>query len=141
MKKDLAIALKRHKRLIVLFLLTIFLPSVLLSVLGIKTIRNEKFRLEKQFEEEQIRMIDLFRAQILSRVNEVENDLQYLVQTPSFLNKDYEAIKILLDSRLVENQLMDQFFVVYRDAEPWFPPLQPIMNHPVSISTLTVDGK
>ena len=139
MKKDLAIALKRHKRLIVLFLLTIFLPSVLLSVLGIKTIRNEKFRLAKQFEEEQIRMIDLFRAQILSRVNEVENDLQYLVQSPSFLNQDKEAIKILLDSRLVENHLMDQFFVVYRDAEPWFPPLQPVLNYPVSISTFVLD--
>ena len=139
MKKDLAIALKRHKRLIVLFLLTIFLPSVLLSVLGIKAIRNEKFRLAKQFEEEQIRMIDLFRAQILSRVNEVENDLQYLVQTPSFLTQDKEAIKILLDSRLVENHLMDQFFVLYRDAEPWFPPLQPVLNPPVSISNLVQD--
>ncbi len=139
MKKDLTIALKRHKRLIVLFLLTIFLPSVLLSVLGIKAIRNEKFRLVKQFEEEQIRMIDLFRAQILSRVNEVENDLQYLVQTPSFLNQDVEAIKILLDSRLVENHLIDHFFVVYRNADPWFPPLQPVLNPPVSISTFDQD--
>ncbi|MCK4543829.1 MAG: hypothetical protein KAU17_16475, partial [Spirochaetales bacterium] len=82
MKKDLVIALRRHKRLIAIFLLTIFLPSVLLSVLGIKAIRNEKFRLAKQLEEEQIRTIDLFRTQILSQVNEVENALQYLVQTP-----------------------------------------------------------
>jgi len=139
MKKDLTIALKRHKRLIVLFLLTIFIPSVLLSVLGIKAIRSEKFRLAKQFEEEQIRKIDLFRDQILSRVVEVENDLQYLVQTPSFQNQDYEAIKILLDSRLVKNHLMDQLFVVYKDAEPWFPPLQPVLNPPVSISTLDQD--
>ncbi|NQU81747.1 MAG: hypothetical protein HQ543_09535, partial [Bacteroidetes bacterium] len=139
MKKDLVIALRRHKRLISIFLLTIFLPSVLLSVLGIKAIRNEKFRLAKQLEEEQIRTIDLFRTQILSQVNEVENALQYLVQTPSFINKDYKAIKILLDSRLVENHLMKQFFVVYRDAEPWFPPLQPVLNHPVSISTLVLN--
>lgn len=139
MKKDLVIALRRHKRLISIFLLTIFLPSVLLSVLGIKAIRNEKFRLAKQLEEEQIRTIDLFRTQILSQVNEVENALQYLVQTPSFINKDYKAIKILLDSRLVENHLMKQFFVVYKDAGPWFPPLQPVLNHPVSISTLALD--
>ena len=125
--------------MISIFLLTIFLPSVLLSVLGIKAIRNEKFRLAKQLEEEQIRTIDLFRTQIFSQVNEVENALQYLVQTPSFINKDYKAIKILLDSRLVENHLMKQFFVVYRDAEPWFPPLQPVLNHPVSISTLVLN--
>ncbi|MCK5009510.1 MAG: hypothetical protein KAS98_03430, partial [Deltaproteobacteria bacterium] len=139
MKKDLVIALRRHKRLIAIFLLTIFLPSILLSVLGIKAIRNEKYRLAKQLEEEQIRMIDLFRVQILSQVNEVENTLQYLVQTPSFQNQDYEAIKFLLDSRLVENHLMNQFFVVYRDAEPWFPPFQPVLNHPVSILTLALD--
>ncbi len=139
MKKDLLIALRRHKRLIVLFLLTIFIPSVFLSVFGIKAIRNEKFRLAKQLEEEQIKAIDLFKTQILSPINEVENALQYLVQTPSLINKDYEAIKILLDSRLTENHLLKQFFIVYRDAGPWFPPLEAVLNQPVSISTFTLD--
>ena len=125
--------------MIVIFLLTIFIPSVLLSVFGIKAIRNEKFRLAKQLEEEQIGIIDLFRIQILSQVNEVEDALQYLAQTPSFINKDHKAIKILLDSRSVENHLIKQFFVVYRDAGPWFPPLQPDLNQPVSISTLVLD--
>ena len=81
MKKDLLIALRRHKRLIVLFLLTIFLPSVLLSILGIKAIRNERFRQAKQLEEKQIGVIDLFKTQILSQINEVENALQYFAQT------------------------------------------------------------
>ena len=125
--------------MIVLFLLTIFIPSVFLSVFGIKAIRNEKFRLVKQLEEEQLRTINLFKTQILSPVNEVENVLQNLVQTPSLINKDYETIKILLDSRLAENHLMKQFFVVYRDAGSWFPPLQPVLDHPVSISTFALD--
>ncbi len=126
MKKDLLIALRRHKRVIVIFLLTIFVPSVLLSVLGVRAIRNERFRLANQLEEEQIRIVDLFRTQILSQINEVENSLQNLVQTPSLINRDYEAINILLDSRLDENNLLKQFFVVYRNAGPWFPPLQPV---------------
>lgn len=140
MKKDLLIALRKHKRLIIIFLLTIFLPSVFLSVFGIKAIRNEKFRLAKQLEEEELRTINLFKTQILSQVNEVENSLQYLVQTPSFINKDYQAIKTSLDIRLAENHLMKQFFVVYRDAGSWFPPLQPVLDHPVSISTLALDN-
>ena len=136
MKNDLLIALSRHKRVIVIFLLTIFVPSVLLSVLGVRAIRNERFRLANQLEEEQIRIVDLFRTQILSRVNEVENTLQNLVQTPSLINRDYEAINVLLDSRLDENNLLKQFFIVYRNAGPWFPPLQPVMDHSVSKSTL-----
>lgn len=122
--------------MIAIFLLTIFIPSVLLSVLGVRAIRNERFRLASQLEEEQIRIVDLFRTQILSRVNEVENTLQNLVQTPSLINRDYEAINILLDSRLDENNLLKQFFVVYRNAGPWFPPLQPVMDHSVPKSTL-----
>jgi len=136
MKKDLLIALRRHKRVIVIFLLTIFVPSVLLSVLGVRAIRNEKFRLANRLEGEQIRMVYLFKTQILSRVNEVENTLQNLVQTPSLIKRDYEAINILLHSRLDENNLLKQFFIVYSNAGPWFPPLQPVMNHSVSESTL-----
>ncbi len=139
MKKDLLIALRRHKRVIVIFLLTIFVPSVLLSVLGVRAIRNERFRLANQLEEEQIRIVDLFRTQILSQVNEVENTLQHLVQTPSLINRDYEAINILLDSRIDENNLLKQFFIVYRDAGPWFPPLQPVMDHSVPKSTLRLN--
>ena len=78
MKKDLSIALRRHKRVIVIFLLTIFVPSILLSVLGVRAIRNERFRLANQLEEEQMNIVDLLRTQILSRINEVENTLQNL---------------------------------------------------------------
>jgi len=136
MKKDLLIALRRHRRVIVIFLLTIFVPSVLLSVLGVRAIRNERFRLANQLEEEQIGIVDLLRTQILSRVDEVENILQNLVQTPSLINRDYEAINILLESRLTENYLLKQYFIVYRNAGPWFPPLQPVVDHSVSKSTL-----
>ena len=125
--------------MIVIFLLTIFVPSVLLSVLGVRAIRNERFRLANQLEEEQTRIVELLRTQILSRVNEIENTLQNLVQTPSLINRDYEAINILLDSRLDENNLFKQFFIVYRNAGPWFPPLQTVIGNSVSISTLALN--
>jgi signal transduction histidine kinase/tetratricopeptide (TPR) repeat protein len=126
---------------IVIFLLTIFIPSALLSVLGGRAIRNERFRLAKQLEEEQISTVDFFRTQILSQVNEVENTLEKLAQTPSLVNRDYEAINILLDSRLDENNLLKQFFIFYSNAGPWFPPLQPVMGHTVSISTLALSNE
>lgn len=52
MLDNLKIAVKRQKKLLIIFLITIFLPSIALSVFGIRSIRNEKFRLVKQLEDE-----------------------------------------------------------------------------------------
>lgn len=121
MKKDLLIALRRHKRLIVLFLLTIFLPSVLLSIFGILALRNEKFRIEKQFEEEQLRIAEDFKSQVGSHILDAENALKLLKESPLLINKEYEEIEPLLDAQVTENRLLGQFFILYNDTEPWFP--------------------
>ena len=52
MLDNLKIAAKRQKKLIIIFLITIFLPSIALSVFGVRSIRNERFRLVKQLEDE-----------------------------------------------------------------------------------------
>ncbi len=120
MKKDLVTALRRHKRLITIFLLTIFLPSVLLSIFGILALRNEKFRLEKQFEEEQLRIAEHFKSQVVSNIRDAENVLQLLRQSPLLINKEYEEIEPLLDAQVAKNRLLGQFFIVYNDTKPWF---------------------
>ena len=51
MLENLKLAFKKQKRLVTIFLLTIFLPSVSLSIFGIRAIKNERFRLAKQLEE------------------------------------------------------------------------------------------
>jgi len=113
------IALRRHKKLIAIFLLTIFLPSVSLSIFGIFALRNEKFRQEKQFEEEQFRFAEQFKSQIVSYIHDVENELQVLSQSPLIINREQEAIKQLLVAQLDENRLLGNFFIVYKETIPW----------------------
>ena len=108
MFQNLKIIIQRQKRLILIFLLTIFLPSVTLSIFGIIALRNERYRLEQQFREQQL--------------GELERELQYLVRTPSFINRDYEKINTLVENHLEENLLSEQFFVAFSEKEPWFPP-------------------
>ena len=136
MKKDLIIALRRHKRLIAIFLLTIFLPSVLLSIFGILALRNEKFRLEKQFEEEQLRIAEHFKSQVGSNIRDAENVLQLLRQSPLLINKEYEEIEPLLDAQVAENRMLGQFFIVYNDTKPWFLHFRADMGKPPVESTL-----
>jgi len=126
MIENLKIALKRQKKLIIIFLLTILLPSVSLSIFGIRAIRNERFRLAKQTENEHRRAADFLKAQINSRFEDVEEVLQNLAQNPAFHEKDHSAIRDLLRNRLVGNPLIDQIFITYDNEEPLFPLFLPV---------------
>ena len=140
MIENLKIALKRQKKLIIIFFLTIFLPSVLLSIFGIRAIRNEQFRLEKQIENEHRRAVDFLKNQINSRFEDIKILLQNLAQNPSFSEKDYSAIKELLESRLADNLLIEHVFIVYEDEEPLFPLFQPNPERSSSISPAFLEG-
>ena len=112
MFQSLKIALRRPKKLIAIFLLTIFLPSVSLSIFGILALRNEKFRLEKQLEEEQLRIAEHFKSLVDSNIRDAENSLQILSRSPLLINKEYGEIIPLLDVQAKENRLLGQFFIV-----------------------------
>lgn len=138
MIENLKIALRRQKKLIVIFLITIFVPSVALSILGIRAIRNEKFRQIKQIENEHRRAAESLKAQIQDRFKDIEVVLQNLAQYPSFSEKDYPDIRNLINNRLPDNKFVEQVFLVYKDEEPLFPLFQPIAkrNHLPSITHL-----
>ena len=92
MFQGLKIAVKRQKKLLVIFLITIFIPAVTLSVFGIIALRNQKFRLEKQFREDQAEFVQRLKTEVNRQIHELENELQYIVFTPSFINNDYGEI-------------------------------------------------
>jgi tetratricopeptide (TPR) repeat protein len=136
MKKDLLIALGRHKRVIIIFLLTIFIPSVLLSVFGILALRNERFRIEKQFEEEQLRIAEHFKSQVGSNISDAENVLKLLRESPLLINREYKGIETLMDAQIAENRLLGQFFIAYNNTGPWFLHFRRDTGKPPDESTL-----
>lgn len=81
--------------------------------------RNEKFRLEKQLEEEQVRIAEDFKSQVGSSIRDAEKILQFLSLNPLLINKEYEEIESLLDAQVAENRLLGHFFVVYNSTSPW----------------------
>ena len=125
MLESLKITIRRQKKLILIFLLTIFIPSVTLSIFGIIALRNEKFRLEKQFREKQSDLVNIIKSQVDGKITELENELCNLVQTQPFVDKEYQEIIRLDINQLENNRLSGQFFVVYNGNEPWFPPFLP----------------
>ncbi|MCX6225804.1 MAG: hypothetical protein NTV01_13805, partial [Bacteroidia bacterium] len=123
MLPGLKIAVRKQKKLIAIFLLTVFIPSAALSIFGLIALRNEQYKIEKQAEEDQSRIAELFKSQIRSKISEIEYTLQHLVLTPPLIERDYPAAEASLMGQSV-NPLLEQFFVVYPDSDPWFPPLR-----------------
>lgn len=110
--------------MILIFLLTIFLPSITLSIFGIIALRNERFKFEKEFREEQTEIVQHFKTELNQKITDLENELQYMVLTPSFINKAHDEIFQLVENQLKSNPLSDQVFVLFEGEEPLFPPVR-----------------
>lgn len=122
MFQHMASVLRKQKRLLLIFSLTIFLPSVTLSVFGLIALRNERYRLERQFREEQYTLIDTIKSQVEQQISSLEHELFSLVRTPSFRNRNDIQMLDQVEQFQDQHPLSDQFFVVYDGYEPWFLP-------------------
>lgn len=122
MFQQLKMALRKQRRMLLTFLLTIFLPAVALSVFGLIALRNERYRLERQFREEQLTLIDSIKSQVDQQIRLLERELLSIARTASFENRSYDEMLVLVEQYRRNHPISDQFFVVYEGSEPWFPP-------------------
>ena len=121
MLENLRIALRKQKKLIIIFILTIFLPALTLSVFGIRAIRNERFRLAKQEENEGRRAARFIKAHVQSKFEEITVVLEGMGRNPSFIAKAHAAIHELVDKRFAADPLIGQAILLYRNEEASFP--------------------
>jgi signal transduction histidine kinase/tetratricopeptide (TPR) repeat protein len=139
MIENLKIALRRQKRLVIIFVLAVFLPAISLSIFGIRAIKNEKFRLAKQVENEDKRALELIKTQASPLIREIESTLQKLARSTCFSDKDCAGIGDLLGRQTDQLYLVEQVFVVYNNEEPRFPlfqndsPAKPLSLSPAAL--------
>jgi signal transduction histidine kinase len=126
MLENLKFAVKRQKKLILIFCLTIFIPSISLSIFGIRAIRNERFRLARQVENEHRRAAEDLKYKISSHLEELGSVLQSLVRSSELQQKNVAGIKNLLDVEIAGNSLVEQVFIAFEGEEPFFPLFQPL---------------
>ena len=137
MFQGLKIAVQQQKKLLVIFFITIFLPSVSLSIFGIVALRNEKFRLEKQIENEQLQIATNIKGKIETKLAEIGEKLKNLADYPSVRQKDHQTIKELLTELSKRDSLTGTIFILYRNEAPFFPlshtGYQETTNRPVTV--------
>jgi len=132
MLENLRLAVQRQKRIILIFFLTIFVPSVFLGIFGIRAIRNERFRVAKQLENEHRRAAEYLISQVKNNFRELGSRLQNLAYSSSVTDRDYAGIKNAVVNQLSENPLIEFVFIAYEDGKPFFPQFQPISKEKMS---------
>ncbi|MBE0714073.1 MAG: hypothetical protein IH583_16995, partial [Candidatus Aminicenantes bacterium] len=115
MLENLGIALRKQKKLVLIFFLTIFLPALTLSVFGVRAIRNERFRLAKQEENEGRRAARFIRAHVQTKIEAVASTLEGIARDPAYIGKDRPAIHDLAEKRLTSDPLIGPAVLLYRN--------------------------
>lgn len=116
MLENLKIALRRQKKLLVIFFLTILIPSVMLSIFGLRAIKNEQFRLAEQIENDHRRTADLLKQQVAARIDDIDLSLQYLAGHPAALERKFADLDDMISSRLTGESLLGPVIVIYKDG-------------------------
>jgi signal transduction histidine kinase len=121
MLTNLGIALKKQRRLILIFFLTIFIPALALGIFGIRAIKNERFRQAREVENENRQAAERIKSRISTELGELGFMLQNLAESASFKNRDEKAIAGLVRDQLTNNPLVKTVFYSYENGEARFP--------------------
>jgi len=124
MLENLRIALRKQKKLVLIFFLTIFLPALTLSVFGVRAIRSERFRLARQEETEALRAAGLIRAHIQAKIESISRALEETAREPALIAKDLAAVQTSAGKRFASEPLAGQTVLLYRGGAASFPLLQ-----------------
>jgi signal transduction histidine kinase len=125
MLENLKIAVRRQKKLIFIFFLTIFIPAITLSIFGVIAIRNEKFRRAEQVENEHRRAAEFLRSQISSQLKDLESTLFHYSQSPTVVEQDLTGIAGTAESVLTGQDIMEEIILAYKDGTIEYPLFSP----------------
>jgi signal transduction histidine kinase/tetratricopeptide (TPR) repeat protein len=121
MLANLGIALKKQRKLILIFFLTIFIPALALGIFGIRAIKNERFRQARELENEHRKTAERLKSQVSTELRELGLALQNLAESASFKDRDEKAIADLVRDQIANNPLVETVFYSYENEEPRFP--------------------
>jgi signal transduction histidine kinase len=124
MLENLRIAVRKQRRLVLIFFLTIFLPALALGVFGVRAIRSEKFRLARQEETDARRAAGLIRAHIQSKIEALARVLEEAAREPALVAKDIAGALASVEKRFCSDPLVGQSVLLYRGGTASFPFLQ-----------------
>jgi len=124
MLNNLKLVLLQHKKFFTIFFFIVFLPSIILAIFGIRSIHNEKYKLQQQNLEQQRRFVKAFQAEILEFIERNSSSLKEFSTSRAFIDQDYQAFSDLIKRRFLEKSFHGQIGVFKSNESPWLPGFQ-----------------
>jgi signal transduction histidine kinase len=122
---NLKLVLLQHKKFLAIFFFIVFLPSIILAIFGIRSIQNERYKLQQQNLDLQKRFVKDFQAEILIFIERNVSILREFSTSRAFIDLDYRAFGNLISQRLQEKSLLGHIVVFQAENSLWLPCLQP----------------
>ena len=135
MLDNLKLVLSRNRKILVIFFIVVFLPSIILAIFGIRAIQNERFKLQQQTLEDQKAYVRTIQTDIRSFIEKNVLGLTELSLNRAFSETNYPEITRIILERLKGESLFGEVVIWDKDGTPWFPVCQ---SHPPSERVLVV---
>jgi signal transduction histidine kinase len=123
MLDNLKLVLLEHRRFLAIFLLIVFIPSILLAFFGIQAINNERYRLQQVNLEQQRGFVKSLKGEVQSLFDKDLFTLREVSLSRALSDMDYPAFSEAISQRLLMGDVRGRV-VVWSNASPaWFPGL------------------
>ncbi len=124
MLNNLKLVLSQNRKILSIFFVVVFLPSIFLAFFGMRALRNEKFKIQQQTLEEHKGYVSSVQKDIQDFVETQSTDLMGLANSEIFSDAGYSEIR----ESIVGVQQRDSFFgevVIWnKKGELWLPVYQ-----------------
>ncbi len=124
MFENFRLVLIRYKRFLAIFLIVIFLPSVLLAYFGIRSLQNERYKLQQQTLERQQAFLRSVRTGIEALIERNLSELKELSRSSATSTRDWGAIRDSISKRIQERLLVGQIVFWTAENPSWLPDWQ-----------------
>jgi len=124
MLDNLRQVLSQNKKVLIIFFIVVFLPSVFLAFFGIQALRNEKFKLQQQTLEDQKAYVRTIQRDIQFIIEANSSGLMDLSKSEAILDAHYSEIKKDIAERLRNESLFGEIVIWNTEGEPWLPAYQ-----------------
>ncbi len=124
MLDNLKLVLSQNKKVLIIFFVVVFLPSIFLAFFGIQALRNEKFKLQQQTLEDQKAYVRKIQSEIQDSIEKISTNLMDLSKNEAFSKEDYSEIRNAILDQLRDEPLFGEIVIWSQAGETWFPAYQ-----------------
>jgi signal transduction histidine kinase/tetratricopeptide (TPR) repeat protein len=113
--------LRQNRKFLATYLFVVFVPSIVLAILGARAIFNERYKLQQTRLEQQRVLVNMLKAEVNSMIEREISGLREIAASRSLIDRDYELFRRLVVKSLRDSTIIGRIAVYQNGNSIWFP--------------------